>query len=112
MHGAPVEGVAVLSLTTSACSRPKRSIALGDRRKPSRNRQRFGHRPYCSAYRKSWRGLVRVEVDRLPARPYKPQVLWLWWAGPGAPDLDVLWRAYVRRFDLEHTLRFLKQALG
>ncbi len=25
---------------------------------------------------------------------------------------DVLWRAYVRHFDLEHTLRFSKQALG
>jgi hypothetical protein len=56
--------------------------------------------------------VVLVEVDRLPARPYKPRVLWLWWAGPGTPDLDVLWRAYVRRFDLEHTLRFLKQGLG
>jgi hypothetical protein len=56
--------------------------------------------------------LVLVEVSRLPGRTYKPQVLWLWWAGPGAPDLDVLWRAYVRRFDLEHTLRFLKQTLG
>ncbi len=56
--------------------------------------------------------VVLVEVDRLPARPSKPRVLWLWWAGPGAPDLDVLWRAYVRRFDLEHTLRFAKQGLG
>ena len=56
--------------------------------------------------------VVCVEVGRLPARPYKPQVLWLWWAGPGTPNLDVLWRAYVRRFDLEHTLRFCKQALG
>ena len=56
--------------------------------------------------------LVLVEVSRLPGRTYKPQVLWLWWAGPGAPDLDVLWRAYVRRFDLEHTLRFVKQILG
>jgi hypothetical protein len=56
--------------------------------------------------------LVRVEVTRLPGRSYKPQVLWLWWAGPGTPDLDVLWRAYVRRFDLEHTVRFLKQTLG
>jgi hypothetical protein len=56
--------------------------------------------------------VVLVEVGRLPARPYPPQVLWLWWAGPGAPDLDILWRAYVRRFDLEHTLRFCKQALG
>jgi len=27
-------------------------------------------------------------------------------------DLDLLWRAYVRRFDLEHTLRFCKQSLG
>jgi hypothetical protein len=56
--------------------------------------------------------VVRVEVSRLPARPYPPQVLWLWWAGAGAPDLDLLWRAYVRRFDLEHTLRFCKQSLG
>jgi len=56
--------------------------------------------------------VVLVEVHRLPARPYQPQLLWLWWAGPGTPDLDLLWRAYVRRFDLEHTLRFCKQSLG
>jgi hypothetical protein len=56
--------------------------------------------------------VVLVEVSRLPARPYPPQMLWLWWAGPGTPDLDLLWRAYVRRFDLEHTLRFCKQSLG
>jgi hypothetical protein len=56
--------------------------------------------------------VVLVEVSRLPARPYPPRVLWLWWAGAGAPDLDLLWRAYVRRFDLEHTLRFCKQSLG
>jgi hypothetical protein len=56
--------------------------------------------------------VVLVEVGRLPARPYPPQVLWLWWAGAGVPDLDLLWRAYVRRFDLEHTLRFCKQGLG
>jgi hypothetical protein len=56
--------------------------------------------------------VVLVEVARLPARPYPPKVLWLWWAGPGEPDLDLLWRAYVRRFDLEHTLRFCKQSLG
>jgi hypothetical protein len=56
--------------------------------------------------------VVLVEVSRLPARPYQPQALWLWWAGAGSPDLDLLWRAYVRRFDLEHTLRFCKQSLG
>lgn len=58
--------------------------------------------------------LVLVEVGRLPQRTRKPQVLWLWWHGPAGaiPDLDLLWRAYVRRFDLEHTFRFLKQTLG
>jgi hypothetical protein len=55
--------------------------------------------------------LVLVEVTRLPGRTHRPQVLWLWWQGPGEPDLDQLWRAYVRRFDLEHTFRFLKQTL-
>ena len=27
-------------------------------------------------------------------------------------DLDLLWRSYVRRFDLEHTFRFFKQSMG
>jgi hypothetical protein len=27
-------------------------------------------------------------------------------------DLDLMWRAYVRRFDLEHTFQFVKQALN
>ena len=31
--------------------------------------------------------LILVEVNRLPGRTRKPQVLWLWWHGPGAPDL-------------------------
>jgi DDE superfamily endonuclease len=56
--------------------------------------------------------LIRVEVSRLPQHTREPQVLWLWWRGPGTPDLAVIWRAYVRRFDLEHTFRFLKQTLN
>jgi hypothetical protein len=60
--------------------------------------------------------LVMVEVERLPGgeRRRKLRVLWLWWHGPEreAPNLKLIWRAYVRRFDLEHTFRFLKQALG
>lgn len=60
--------------------------------------------------------LVLVEVGRLPRseRRRKPKELWLWWHGPGGatPDLDLLWRTYVRRFDLEHTFRFFKQTLG
>jgi hypothetical protein len=58
--------------------------------------------------------LVLVEVGRLPRPTRTPRALWLWWHAPeGHPlDLDFLWRASVRRFDLEHTFRFLKQALG
>ena len=56
--------------------------------------------------------ILRVQVERVPARTRPPKVLWLWWAGPGELDLDLAWRAYVRRFDLEHTVRFAKQTLG
>jgi len=57
---------------------------------------------------------VLVEVERLPRgeRRRRPKVLWLWWHGEGEPDLDLLWRAYCRRFSIEHGIRFLKQALG
>lgn len=58
--------------------------------------------------------LIRVTVTRLPNGRTVPGPLWLWWAGPEdtAPDLDLLWRAYLHRFDIEHTYRFAKQALG
>ncbi len=57
-----------------------------------------------------------MEVERLPCgeRRREPRVLWLWWHAPekAAPDLELIWRSYVRRFDLEHTFRFLKQTFG
>jgi hypothetical protein len=56
--------------------------------------------------------VVLVEVSRLPGHSRTPQVLWLWWFGPGTPDLALLWRAYVRRFDQEHTFRLLKGTLN
>jgi hypothetical protein len=56
--------------------------------------------------------IIRVQVERVPAKTRPPKVLWLWWAGPGGLELDLAWRAYVRRFDLEHTVRFAKQTLG
>jgi hypothetical protein len=58
--------------------------------------------------------VVRVQVQRVPARTRPPKVLWLWWTGPEGLrlDLDLAWRAYIRRFDLEHTVRFAKQTLG
>jgi hypothetical protein len=58
--------------------------------------------------------ILRVQVQRVPARTRPPKVLWLWWAGPEGCelDLDLTWRAYIRRFDLEHTIRFCKQTHG
>jgi hypothetical protein len=60
--------------------------------------------------------LVLVEVERLPRgeRRREPRVLWLWWHPPkgATPDLDLLWRTYARRFDIEHIFRFLKQSMG
>jgi len=40
--------------------------------------------------------------------------MWLWSSRPDARpgQVTVLWQAYLRRFDLEHTFRFLKQVLG
>lgn len=56
--------------------------------------------------------VVLVEVSKLAGQTRRPRVLWLFWHGPGKPDLSVIWRAYVRRFDIEHTLRFFKQTLN
>lgn len=55
-----------------------------------------------------------IEVERLPSgeRRRVPRVLWLWWHGEGEPDLDLLWRAYCRRFSIEHAIRFIKERLG
>lgn len=55
--------------------------------------------------------VLRVEVERLPGAA-RPGVLWLWWAGAGLPDLEQCWQAYIRRFALEHTYRFVKTTLG
>lgn len=58
--------------------------------------------------------LLLVEVERVPRQARAPRPLWLWWQGPpgAAPDLALVFRAYIHRFDLEHTLRFSKQSLG
>ena len=45
--------------------------------------------------------IVRVTVTRLPNGRKVPGPLWLWWAGPGEPDLDLIWRAYLHRFEIE-----------
>jgi hypothetical protein len=45
--------------------------------------------------------ILRVQVERVPAKTRPPKVLWPWWAGPGELDPDLAWRAYIRRFDPE-----------
>lgn len=56
--------------------------------------------------------VIRVEVEHLP-KPTSAtkKTLWLWAAGPGF-NLDTCWRGYLRRFDIEHTFRFVKNTLG
>jgi len=71
-----------------------------------RSRPRRAHKPVVPGT------LILVAVSRLPGRTHKPQVLWLWWHGPGQPDPAIIWRAYVRRFDLEHTVRLLSQTMN
>jgi DDE superfamily endonuclease len=58
--------------------------------------------------------LILGEVSHLPRPTRLPRPLWLWWHGPegSVPDLALLWRAYVRRFDQEPTFRFLKRTLS
>jgi hypothetical protein len=57
--------------------------------------------------------VIRVDVEHLPKPTSRTKkTLWLVWSGPGEPDLDRCWRAYLRRFDIEHTFRFKKGTLG
>jgi hypothetical protein len=57
--------------------------------------------------------VIRVDVERLPKPSSRAnKTLWLWWSGPGEPDLELCLRAYLHRFDLEHTYRFAKNTLG
>jgi hypothetical protein len=57
--------------------------------------------------------VLRVEVERLPKPSGRTKkTLWLWWSGPGTPDLSRCWQSYLRRFDIEHTFRFMKGTLA
>ncbi len=57
--------------------------------------------------------LIRLQVDHLPG-DRNPKPVWLWFSRtatvPG--EVDRLWQAFLRRFDLEHTFRLFKQVLG
>jgi DDE superfamily endonuclease len=57
--------------------------------------------------------LIRLQVDHLPG-DRDPKPVWLWSSATGAApgQVDRLWQAFLRRFDLEHTFRLFKQVLG
>ncbi|MBS2967210.1 hypothetical protein KGA66_29565, partial [Actinocrinis puniceicyclus] len=57
--------------------------------------------------------VIRVTVERL-AHQGAPKPLWLWHRAPPGTrvDVDLLWKAYLRRFDQEHLHRFAKVHLG
>jgi hypothetical protein len=72
-------------------------------------KQHSGHRRRVPVVRGT---LLLVEVERLPRRSHAPKPLWLFWQGIGPAPRDRLWRAYLRRFDLEHPFRFCKQTVN
>jgi DDE superfamily endonuclease len=57
--------------------------------------------------------IIHVQVERLPG-DRKPKPMWLWHSTPNPAQLDLprVFATFLRRFDLEHTFRFLKQTLG
>lgn len=57
--------------------------------------------------------LIRLQVDRLPGG-HELLPIWLWSSTTGltGEDVDLRWQAFLRRFDLEHTFRMIKQTVG
>jgi hypothetical protein len=70
----------------------------------------------CTSAWQDWPGrdypVIEGTLIRITCAGLEP--MWLWASAPDPDDaqLRVLWQAYLRRFDIEHTFRFLKQALG
>ncbi|RXS85706.1 transposase, partial [Streptomyces sp. TM32] len=56
---------------------------------------------------------IRLSVERLPGEA-APKPVWLWASttGTDADTVDRWWQAFLRRFDIEHTFRMIKQTLG
>lgn len=58
--------------------------------------------------------VIGIHGEHLPGGQ-APKPMWLWASQPLSEDgweVDHWWSMYLRRFDLEHTFRFLKQNLG
>lgn len=57
--------------------------------------------------------VIRLQVQRLPSGA-TPKPVWLWHSRTSLDhtEVDLAWQAFLRRFDIEHTFRMLKQTLG
>ncbi|WP_228122895.1 NF041680 family putative transposase [Saccharothrix syringae] len=57
--------------------------------------------------------VIWLQVERLPSGAI-PKPVWLWHSRTGLTraEVDLTWQAFLRRFDIEHTFRMLKQTLG
>jgi DDE superfamily endonuclease len=57
--------------------------------------------------------VILLRVERLPSGAI-PKPVWLWHSRTSLTqtEVDLAWQAFLRRFDIEHTFRMLKQTLG
>lgn len=76
--------------------------------RPSRTYHEPGH-----DHPKTNRRPVHGHLIRIHSTTPGHKTIWLWTTGPNTTiDLDRVWRAYLRRFGIEHFFRFSKQHLG
>jgi hypothetical protein len=71
------------------------------------------HEPDTGQPAKANRHLIHGNLIRVHSADPGRKTMWLWCTGPhGSYDLDTAWRAYLRRFGIEHFFRFTKQDLA
>src|SRR5699024_6507811 len=118
-HGPPrrVGAPATWPQRETVAGAPTRRYGTATARSWDRMHPRLTHRSACADHAgqvpAAEGALAFSEVQARPSRR-APTPLWLWSSatGLGAAEVDGLWWAYLRRFDIEHTFRFLKQNLG
>ncbi len=99
--------------TSTDTSRYGRAVATSWDRLHPRLTRRAAWEGHCGELPILDGTLLRLAVDRLPG-DRQPTPLWLWISAVGATaaDVDRWWRAFLRRFDLEHTFRLFTQTVG
>jgi hypothetical protein len=55
--------------------------------------------------------LIRVKYPNAQGNMRVSKRLWLTWVGEEIPPLEEVWSLYLRRFNIDHWYRFLKQRL-